>query len=80
MDFRSFFEKCQDEKTVSDFESYLSFCIFEKKKGSSRCSIEEYSQMRDFAFDRRDEKAAGVLFELSGASEWDEGEWEGALR
>jgi hypothetical protein len=81
MKFESFLAKCQDEPTVSDFESYLSFCIFEKRgSGRQECSPEMYSFIRDQAFDRRDEKAARTLYDLAKASEWDEGEWEGALK
>jgi hypothetical protein len=81
MDFKSFFERCKEEPTVSDFESYLSYSIFEKGSGSrDECSLEMYSYIRDQAFDGRDEKAAVTLYDLAKASEWKEGEWEGALR
>ena len=84
MDFKSFFEKCKVESTVSDFESYLACCILEKKvtegARSGAMSVEKYTQARDQAFDLRDEKAAQMLYSLSGASAWKEGEWEGALR
>jgi hypothetical protein len=81
MQFESFLRKCQDEPTVGDFESYLSYCIFEKRSSSrDECSLEMYSFIRDKAFDGRDEAAARTLFELSNASGWTEGEWEGALR
>jgi hypothetical protein len=39
-----------------------------------------YSFIRDQAFERRDEKAAQLLYELSEAASWKAGEWEGALR
>jgi len=39
-----------------------------------------YSFVRDQAFERRDEQAARLLYDLAGASSWKEGEWEGALR
>jgi hypothetical protein len=80
MDFKSFFEKCQNESTVGDFESYLSYCIFEKEKGRVDWTLEKYSQLRTLAFERRDENAAQVLFETARASEWKDGEWDGALR
>lgn len=84
MDFKSFFDKCKIESTVSDFESYLAYCILEKKvkegAPSGVMSVEKYTQTRDQAFDLLDEKAAQKLYSLSGASEWKEGEWEGALR
>jgi hypothetical protein len=81
MEFESFFKKCKEEPTVSDFESYLSYCIFEKGSGSrDECSLEMYSYIRDQAFDGRDEKAALTLYDLAKASEWKEGEWEDALR
>ena len=80
MDFKAFFQKCQNESTVSDFESYLSYSIFEKVKGSAGCSLEKYNQIRDLAFERRDEKAAMALYEMAGATDWKDGEWEGALR
>ena len=84
MDFKSFFERCKIESTVSDFESYLAYCILEKKvkegARSGAMSVEKYTQTRDQAFDLLDEKAAQTLYSLAGASEWKEGEWEGALR
>ena len=80
MDFQQFFSRCQNEDTISDFESYLSYCIFEKKKRGGKCTVEEYNRIRDLAFERRDESAAKALFDLAAASEWNEGEWEGALR
>lgn len=84
MDFNSFFERCKHESTVSDFESYLAYCIFEKKKDKNppakSMNVEKYTQTRDQAFDLRDEGAARTLFALAGASEWKDGEWEGALR
>lgn len=80
MDFHAFFEKCQNENTVSDFESYLSYCIFEKDKGCVGCTLEKYSLIRDLAFDWRNEEAARSLYDLSRASEWKDGEWEGALK
>ena len=36
MEFNKFFKRCQNEPTVSDFESYLSYCIFEKKSAKAR--------------------------------------------
>ncbi|MEN6437307.1 MAG: hypothetical protein ABFD97_01855 [Syntrophobacter sp.] len=78
MDFRAFFEKCQNEGTVSDFESYLSYCVLEK--GQAECSLEQYNQIRDLAFERRNEAAARELYEMANAKGWKEGEWEGALR
>ncbi len=80
MDFKSFFQKCQTESTVSDFESYLSYCIMEKAKGQVECTLENYNRMRDLAFERRDESAARALFDMAKASGWKDGEWEGALR
>ena len=84
MEFNAFLEKCQSEPTVSDFESYLAYCIFEKKsaKTSSKdeVTVEMYSFVRDQAFERRDEQAARLLYDLAGVSSWKEGEWEGALR
>ena len=84
MEFNAFLEKCQSEPTVSDFESYLAYCIFEKKSaktsGKDEVTVEMYSFVRDQAFDRRDEKAARLLYDLAGVSSWKEGEWEGALR
>jgi hypothetical protein len=84
MDFNTFLEKCQNEPTVSDFESYLAYCIFEKKSaetgGKDEVTVEMYSFVRDQAFERRDEQAARLLYDLAGASSWKEGEWEGALR
>ena len=84
MQFKTFFEKCKSEPTVSDFESYLSYCIFQKKSsrtgGRDEVTLEMYSFVRDQAFERRDEKAARVLYDLADAASWKEGEWEGALR
>lgn len=82
MEFEAFFRKCQDESTVSDFESYLAYCILEKGSTSRKgnVNVEEYTLMRDRAFEGRDENAARALFAASGASAWKEGEWEGALR
>lgn len=83
MQFPAFFKRCQDEPTVSDFESYLAHCILERQSGPGarrECSVEWYCRARDLAFERRDEQAARDLYELSGAAQWTEGEWEGALR
>lgn len=84
MEFQPFFERCQSESTVSDFESYLANCIFEKQSiggsGQDEISLEMYSFIRDQAFERRDDKAARLLYELAGAASWQEGEWQGALR
>ncbi|UCE84233.1 MAG: hypothetical protein JSV47_06920 [Deltaproteobacteria bacterium] len=84
MEFKAFFEKCKNEPTVSDFESYLSYCIFQKRSaqtaGKDECTLEMYSFIRDQAFERRDEKAARLLYDMAGAASWTEGEWEGALR
>jgi hypothetical protein len=84
MDFETFLLRCRNEPTVSDFESYLSYCIFQKKGAEKaeepECSLETYSYLRDQAFERRDEKAAQQLYDMSGAARWREGEWEGALR
>lgn len=81
MDFDSFFKKCQEESIVSDFESYLAYCVLEKQGLDKRdLKVEEYSQMRDRAFEGRDEEAAKALFKASGAATWKEDEWEGALR
>jgi hypothetical protein len=80
MDFKAFLEKCRNETTVGDFESYLSYCIFEKEKGQVDWSLEKYSQLRDLAFERRDENAAMALYETAHASEWKDGDWDGALR
>lgn len=82
--FDEFFSKCKNEPTVSDFESYLAHCIFEKGKaaggGQPECTLEEYCRARDLAFDRRDEEAAKWLYDLCGAMHWQAAEWEGALR
>jgi hypothetical protein len=84
MEFKGFFERCKNEPTVSDFESYLSYCIFEKKSvranAEDEVSKEMYSFIRDQAFEHRDEKAARLLYDVAGAASWKEGEWEGALR
>ena len=84
MEFKTFLERCQNEPTVSDFESYLSYCIFEKKSGKvsdqDQVTLEMYSFIRDQAFEHRDEKSAKLLYELADAAKWKEGEWEGALR
>lgn len=83
MKFEVFFQRCRNEPTVSDFESYLAHCVLEKRaagRAFQECSVERYCQMRDRAFERRDEQAAQTLYELSGAAQWDDGEWEGALR
>jgi hypothetical protein len=84
MKFDKFYERCQTEPTVGDFESYLAHCIFEKKtavtQDASEFTVEMYSHTRDRAFERRDETAAQLLYELAGAAGWQEGEWEGALR
>jgi hypothetical protein len=82
MEFKVFFDRCKNEPTVSDFESYLSYCIFEKKSTKSKDEVtkEMYSSIRDQAFERRDEKAARLLYELADAAAWKEEEWEGALR
>ena len=84
MEFKAFFERCQHEPTVSDFESYLSYCVFEKRSfttsGRDECTLEMYSFIRDQAFERRDEKAARLLYDLADAASWKEGDWEGALR
>jgi len=80
MEFSVFFKKCQTEPTVSDFESYLAHCIFEKPASGEQCTLEAYAYARDRAFEQRDEKAARFLYDLSQAKTWEEGEWEGALR
>ena len=84
MEFKAFFERCQNESTVSDFESYLAHCIFEKQSagagGQDKISLEMYSFIRDQAFEHRDKKAAQFLYETGGAASWEKGEWEGALR
>jgi len=84
MDFQEFFRKCQSEPTVSDFESYLGHCIFQKRRSDSAqeaaCTLEDYSRARDLAFEQRDEEACRWLYDLAGAVHWREGEWEGALR
>ena len=82
MEFKPFFERCKNEPTVSDFDSYLSYCVFEKDSAKSKDEVtkEMYSFIRDQAFERRDEKAARLLYELAAAAAWQEGEWEGALR
>jgi len=82
MEFRPFFQMCKNEPSVSDFESYLSYCIFERKSAPTKDEVskEMYSFIRDQAFERWDEKAARLLYELAGAATWKEGEWEGALR
>jgi len=84
MDFQAFFARCQSEPSVSDFESYLAYRIFEKRspKPTDRdaMTLEMYSFIRDQAFERRDERAARFLYDIAGASAWKEGEWEGALR
>jgi hypothetical protein len=84
MEFNAFLEKCQNEPTVSDFESYLAYCILETKSAKTsekdEVTVEMYSFVRDQAFERRDEQAARLLYDLAGVSSWREGEWEGALR
>jgi hypothetical protein len=84
MEFNDFLQRCQTEPTVSDFESYLSYCIFEKRSGQAggkdEVTLEMYSFIRDQAFEHRDAKSALLLYELAGADSWREGEWEGALR
>jgi hypothetical protein len=82
MEFKIFFEMCKSESTVGDFESYLSYCIFERKSATTkdRVTKEMYSFIRDQAFEHRDEQAARLLYELADAATWKEGEWEGALR
>lgn len=83
MDFEAFFERCKNEPTVSDFESYLAYCIFEKGSpgaGEDQMTLEMYSFIRDQAFEHRDERAARFLYDMAGAAAWKEGEWEGALR
>ena len=84
MEFNTFLEKCQNEPTVSDFESYLAYCILEKESaktsGKDEVTVEMYSFVRDQAFERRDKQAARLLYDLAGVSSWREGEWEGALR
>jgi hypothetical protein len=84
MEFEAFFEACKRESTVSDFESYLAYCIFEKERGKGieqgEFTLEKYSHIRDRAFDGRDEEAARLLYNLAGAAKWKEGDWEGALR
>jgi hypothetical protein len=84
MTYEDFFRRCQNEPTVGDFESYLAHSIFGKSRtvagGQERYTVEMYTYARDQAFERRDEKAARLLFDLSGAVHWKEGDWEGALR
>jgi hypothetical protein len=84
MEFNTFLEKCQSEPIVSDFESYLAYCILEKKSadssGKDEVTVEMYSFVRDQAFERRDEKAARLLYDLASVASWKEGDWEGALR
>lgn len=84
MDFRSFFERCKQESSVSDFESYLAYCILERKAAegtqAGAVTVEQYTQMREQAFDLMDERAAQALYSLARAADWKEGEWEGALR
>jgi len=86
MKFEQFLERCRTESTVGDFESYLAQCIFEEKpsrtgeRGTEELTVEGYSLTRDLAFERRDEKAARLLYDLADAVGWREGEWEGALR
>lgn len=81
MQFEAFFEKCRNEPSVSDFESYLAYCIFQKKGVTQdQCTVEMYSFVRDQAFDGRNEKAARLLYDLASVSDWKEGEWEGSLR
>jgi len=80
MDFAEFFQHCRNETTVSDFESYLSYCIFRNKTAKDEYTLEMYSYIRDRAFEKRDEQAARVLYDLASAADWKEGDWEGALR
>jgi hypothetical protein len=83
MKFEDFLARCKSEPTVSDFESYLAYRIFggDAKVGEAeKFTVELYSYTRDQAFERWDEKAARLLYDLSGAAGWQEGEWEGALR
>jgi hypothetical protein len=84
MTFEEFFKRCQTEPTVSDFESYLAYCVFGKNAGElqsrDKITVEMYSYTRDQAFERRDEKAARLLYDAAKAANWKEGDWEGALR
>jgi hypothetical protein len=84
MEFTAFLERCKKEPAVSDFESYLSYCVFQKRSartsGKDECTLEMYSFIRDQAFEHRDQKAARLLYDLADAASWKEGEWEGALR
>ncbi len=84
MTFEEFFKKCQGEPTVSDFESYLAHCILRKSPQElgteDQITVEMYCYTRDQAFERRDEKAARLLYQLAAAAQWQEGDWEGALR
>jgi hypothetical protein len=84
MEFKAFFERCQNESTVSDFESYLAHCIFEKQSAGTgsqdEISLEMYSFIRDQAFEQRDEKAARFLYEMAAVANWQDADWQGALR
>lgn len=84
MTFDEFFKKCQTESTVSDFESYLAHCVLGKTldqpQARDHVTVEMYSYTRDQAFEKRDEKAARLLYDAAGAANWKVGDWEGALR
>ena len=84
MTFEEFFRKCQTESTVSDFESYLAYCVLGKTSAQlqvqDKITVEMYSYTRDQAFEKRDEKAARLLYDAAKAANWKEGDWEGALR
>jgi len=66
------------EKT-GQFEASISG-LSSKTGGKDEVTLEMYSFVRDQAFERRDEKAARVLYDLADAATWKEREWEGALR
>lgn len=84
MNFAQFFRICQKEPTVSDFESHLATCVLGKSpsqlQAHEQITVEMYSYIRDQAFEKRDEKAARLLYDLAKAAAWKEGDWEGALR
>ena len=84
MTFEEFFKRCQTVSSVSDFESYLAYCILGESaselQAQEKITVEMYSYIRDQAFEKRDEKAARLLYDLAIAAHWKEGDWEGALR
>jgi len=61
MELRNSFQRCQNEPTVSDFESHLSYCIFQRKGAPDECTLEMYSYIRDRAFEKEMNRPLGSL-------------------